>query len=78
MSENNDLGPLYDARHAKELESSDRERPIPGGEPICPVCGSRTVRQVESHPAPRSDDSPFRVRLVCSNDECRRWTVYNW
>lgn len=78
MSENDDLGPLYEAEHSAQLERDDREKPIPGGEPACPVCGAKTSRRVESHPAPRSDQSPFRVRLVCTSADCRRWTIYNW
>lgn len=71
-------GPLYEAAHAAELESADRENPIPGGEPTCPVCGAKTARLVEEHQGPPSTGSPFRVRIVCTSDECRRWTVYNW
>ena len=71
-------GPLYEAAHAAELERADRENPIPGGEPPCPICESKTVRLVEAHQGPASTGSPFRVRLVCSNEECRRWTVYSW
>ncbi len=78
MNESTDLGPLYEARHAAELERADRENPIPGGEPNCPLCGGRTARSVEAHHGPHTGPSPFRVRLVCSNDECRRWTVYSW
>ncbi|HKK27966.1 MAG TPA: hypothetical protein VKB18_07775 [Gemmatimonadota bacterium] len=77
MSEDN-LGPLLDVLQAAELEERDRARPIPGGEPDCPVCGETMVRRVERHPAPREGASPFRVRLVCSNTDCRRWTVYDW
>jgi hypothetical protein len=72
-----DLGPLYDADHSKALETADRENPIPGGEPPCPVCGEKTVRLVESHQSPARSSS-FRVRLICSSGECRRWTVYDW
>lgn len=78
MASDDDLGPLLDPREADELESADRENPTPGGEPACPACGARMIRRVERHPAPRSDDSPFRVRLVCSSGDCRRWTVYDW
>ena len=74
----NDLGPLYDADDSRKLEAADRDNPIPGGEPPCPVCGSKTARLVEARHAPGAGDSSFRVRLVCSNQECRRWTVYNW
>lgn len=73
-----DYGPLYSERDAAELERLDRENPIPGGEPSCPLCDHRLMRIVETHPAPRSDDSPFRVRLVCTDDDCGRWTVYTW
>jgi hypothetical protein len=78
MTEAHDLGPLYEAAHAAELERADRENPIPGGEPTCPVCGAKTARLVEEHYSPHAGPSRFRVRLVCSNEECRRWTVYNW
>ena len=78
MADSNDSRPLYDVGQAAELERLDREKPIPGGEPSCPVCGSRTFRLVEAHPAPRNDESPFRVRLICRNDECQRWHIYNW
>ena len=78
MIDLDDLGPLYEPAQAAELERQDREKPIPGGEPVCPACGARTHRFVEAHRAPRDDDSPFRVRLVCRNDECRRWLLYNW
>ena len=64
MTDNEDFAPLYDANQATELEKNDRDKPIPGGEPTCPVCNSKLTRLVESHPAPRSDNSPFRVRLV--------------
>lgn len=77
MAHNDDLGPLLDPEQARELEAVDREHPIPGGEPECPACGADMIRSVEEHPAPRSDDSPFRVRLVCSSEDCRRWTVYD-
>jgi hypothetical protein len=73
-----DSNPLFEANHAAELERADRENPIPGGEPPCPVCGTKLARLVEAHHAPNTGDTPFRVRLVCSNRECRRWTVYNW
>lgn len=78
MTETEDTGPLYDVRLASELEEIDRKNPIPGGEPDCPVCGSKVVRLVEEHKSLTTGDSPFRVRLVCSNAECRRWTVYDW
>jgi hypothetical protein len=73
----NDLGPLFDSDHSKKLEAADRENPIPGGEPPCPVCGQKIVRLVETHHAP-AEGPEFRVRLVCSNQECGRWTVYDW
>jgi hypothetical protein len=71
-------GPLYEAAHAAEIESADRENPIPGGEPPCPVCGAKTARLVEDHQGPPTTGSSFRVRIVCTSEECRRWTVYNW
>lgn len=78
MTSDDNLGPLLDPLQAGDLERQDREHPIPGGEPECPACGAEMVRSVEARPAPRSDDSPFRVRLVCGNEDCRRWTVYDW
>lgn len=78
MTFDENLGPLLEPEQAEELERRDREKPGPGGEPGCPHCGSAMVRLVEEHPAPRGDDSPFRVRLVCSSSDCRRWTVYDW
>jgi hypothetical protein len=42
------------------------------------VCEAPMARMVERHPAPRTDESPFRVRLVCTSTECRRWTIYDW
>lgn len=78
MTTDDNLGPLLDAEQAEALEALDRRKPAPGGEPDCPVCGSSMVRLVEKHPAPRADDSPFRVRLVCSSSTCGRWTVYDW
>lgn len=78
MDSDDNLGPLLDPEQAAELERSDRDDPIPGGEPECPACGAGMVRSVEDHPGPRDDDSPFRVRLVCSGEDCRRWTVYDW
>ena len=71
-------GPLLDPEQSTRLEEDDRKRPIPGGEPECPLCGSALTRHVEKHPAPRGGGSPFRVRLVCSAEECRAWTVYDW
>ena len=60
------------------LETHDRKHAGPGGEPECPRCGTAMVRSVEKHPGPRSDESPFRVRLVCGSAACRAWTLYNW
>jgi hypothetical protein len=78
MGSHNDPGTLFDAQHAADLERADRQNPIPGGEPPCPVCGGKLARMVEAHQSPDSGDSQFRVRLVCTADNCRRWTVYNW
>lgn len=78
MTFDDNLGPLLDVEQAGKLEARDRAKPGPGGEPDCPACGGPMVRMVERHPAPRSDDSPFRVRLVCAAEDCRRWTVYDW
>jgi hypothetical protein len=72
------LGPLLESAEAAKLERADRENPIPGGEPACPVCGAKMARLVEEHQSPHMGASPFRVRLICSNQECRCWTVYNW
>ncbi len=77
MNDDN-LGPLLDPEQSSGLEALDREHPGPGGEPNCPACESPMARMVERHPAPRTDESPFRVRLVCTSAECRRWTVYDW
>ncbi|MEE9133418.1 MAG: hypothetical protein V3U13_07645 [Gemmatimonadota bacterium] len=74
----NDVGVLYESAHTAELERADRENPIPGAEPPCPVCGAKTTRLVLEHQSHHTGTSPFRVRLVCSNQECRRWTIYNW
>ena len=71
-------GPLLDPERSTLLEEEDRRRPIPGGEPECPLCGAPLTRHVEKHPAPRGGGSPVRVRLVCSGEECRAWTVYDW
>ncbi len=68
---------LYDVEQARELERLDRGKPFPGAEPRCPLCEAKVVRHVEAHPYPRGD-SPFRVRLVCGNPSCRRWTLYDW
>jgi hypothetical protein len=78
MTESNDLGPMYEAKQSAQLELLDRENPIPGGEPQCPVCEAKTTRLVEAHPSPNAGSAPFRIRLICGNEECRRWTVYNW
>jgi len=71
-------GRLLDPWKAEAVEAEDRGKPIPGGEPDCPLCGAEMVRHVEKHPAPRAGDSPFRVRLVCSSEKCAAWTVYDW
>jgi hypothetical protein len=78
MDQDTKLGPLLDPEDGDRLETEDRKRPIPGGAPKCPRCGSRIERHVERYPAPHGGASPFRVRLVCSSDECRSWTVYDW
>lgn len=78
MALDDNLGPLLGPEQATRLEEEDRAHPAPGGEPDCPACGASMARMVERHPAPRSDASPFRVRLVCSSSDCRRWTVYDW
>ena len=72
------LGPLLDPDVADSLEADDRRRPVPGGEPDCPLCGTKMLRRVERHPAPRGGESPFRVRLICVAEECGAWTVYDW
>jgi len=72
------LGPLLETEQSEALEAHDREHSGPGGEPDCPLCSTGMVRLVETHRGPRSDDSPFRVRLVCGSDGCRAWTVYDW
>lgn len=71
-------GPLLDHEEGQALEEHDRAHPGPGGEPDCPRCGGTIIRCVEQHRGPRTDDSPFRVRLVCRSPECGAWTVYNW
>lgn len=71
-------GRLLDPWKAEAVEADDRKKPIPGGEPDCPLCGSDMIRHVEKHPAPRGGSSPFRVRLTCSSEECGAWTVYDW
>lgn len=78
MTDREELGPMYDLGQAKALEAADRQNPIPGGEPVCPVCGSKIVRLVEQHKSLTTGKSPFRIRLLCSNDDCGRWTVYDW
>jgi hypothetical protein len=77
-NDNKHLGSLLESAKAAEVEQADRENPIPGGEPDCPVCGAKMTRLVEEHQSPQKGISPFRVRLVCSNAECRSWTLYNW
>ncbi len=72
------VGPLLDSEQSEALEAHDRAHAGPGGEPQCPRCEGPMTRMVEEHPAPRGDDSPFRVRLVCNSPECLAWTVYNW
>ncbi|MDE2877676.1 hypothetical protein [Candidatus Palauibacter soopunensis] len=71
-------GPLLDFEAGQTLERRDRKHAGPGGEPDCPRCETRMVRCVEQHRAPRSDDSPFRVRLACPATDCGAWTSYNW
>lgn len=73
-----DAGQLLDPETGDRLESADRAKPIPGGEPECPRCGHKMIRRVEKYPAPRGSLSPFRVRLVCPESECGAWTVYDW
>lgn len=72
------LGPLLEPEQSETLETHDREHSGPGGEPDCPLCSTGMIRLVETYPGPRSDDSPFRVRLVCAAEDCRAWTVYDW
>lgn len=69
---------LLDPEASDLLEAEDRKKPIPGGEPDCPRCATKMTRRVEKYPAPRGGSSPFRVRLVCPNKQCRSWTVYDW
>jgi hypothetical protein len=71
-------GALLDPEASEVLEAEDRKKPIPGGEPDCPRCGTRMTRKVERYPAPRGGSSPFRVRLVCPDGQCGVWTVYDW
>jgi hypothetical protein len=78
MSHYQSPGPLLNPDLGERLEAEDRKRPIPGGAPPCPRCGAVMVRHVERHPAPRGGKSPFRIRLVCSSEECGSWTVYDW
>jgi hypothetical protein len=69
---------LLGTDESSKLEAEDRRRPIPGGEPACPRCGTTMLRHVEKHPAPRAGPSPFRVRLACPGENCGGWTVYDW
>jgi len=79
MSNNDETGgKLLGPDRAAAVEATDRSKPIPGGEPQCPECSSVMARHVEKHPAPRGGGSPFRVRLVCSSEDCGAWTVYDW
>ncbi len=71
-------GPLLGDKESQALESYSRRHPGIGGEPTCPRCETAMVRRVERYPAPRSDSSPFRVRLDCPHPECRAWTLFNW
>jgi len=71
-------GALLDPAASDRLEGEDRKKPIPGGEPDCPRCETKMIRRVERYPAPRGGSSPFRVRLVCPNERCGAWTVYDW
>ncbi len=71
-------GPLLDFERGEELEAYDRKHAGPGGEPPCPACQTQMLRAVEKHRAPRSDESPFRVRLTCPSADCGVWTGYNW
>lgn len=71
-------GPLLGPDESDALEARDREHAGPGGEPDCPRCGTKMVRRVEEHRAPRAHDSPFRVRLLCVSQDCGAWTVYDW
>jgi hypothetical protein len=71
-------GALLDPAASDRLEAEDRKKPIPGGEPDCPRCKTKVIRRVERYPAPRGGPSPFRVRLVCPNERCGAWTVYDW
>ena len=73
-----EFGPLLGFEEGQALESHDRRHSGPGGDPECPRCGKTMVRSVELHRAPRSDNSPFRIRLVCASTDCRAWTAYNW
>ncbi|TDJ48924.1 MAG: hypothetical protein E2O48_01690 [Gemmatimonadetes bacterium] len=71
-------GMLLGPEQAQAAETADRNKPVPGGEPACPECASTMLRHVEKHPAPRAGSSPFRVRLVCSSEDCGAWTIYDW
>jgi hypothetical protein len=73
-----DAGAMLDPEAGDRLEAEDRKKPIPGGEPDCPKCGTKLTRRVERYPAPSGGSSPFRVRLVCPNSACGAWTVYPW
>ena len=63
-------GPLLHFEEGEALENHDRKHAGPGGEPDCPRCGATMVRRVEQHRGPRSDDSPFRIRLICGSGDC--------
>ena len=78
MNTEEHTSPLLDPVMARQVEEEDRKRPIPGGEPECPLCRTRMVRRVERYPAPHGGSSPFRVRLVCQSESCGAWTVYEW
>lgn len=78
MSNNGEGGRLLDPWKAEAVEAEDRKKPVPGGEPTCPMCGEPMTRHVEKHAAPHGGGSPFRVRLVCTSAECGAWTVYDW
>lgn len=78
MEHDDNLGRMLDYEQGAALERLDREHPTAGGEPECPACSTRMARHVEQHLAPRSDASPFRVRLICPSPECACWTIYNW
>lgn len=75
---NAEVGPLLGFEEGQALKRRDRKHPGQGGDPKCPRCSATMVRSVELHRAPRSDNSPFRIRLVCPSADCQAWTVYNW